>query len=149
MKTLVFSLALFVLSIVSVLAQKPAVFSQDGKAIRGYDPVAYFTDGQAVKGDSSLTYTYDGATWQFAGQDHLKAFEADPEKYMPQYGGYCAYGAAQGHKSPTQPDAWTVQDGKLYLNNSLKVRTLWDKDRPGNIQKADTNWPTLKEGGSH
>lgn len=145
MKTILLAITLFTLTFFSAFAQNVAVFSQDGKAIRGYDPVAYFTDGQPVKGDSALTYAYEGTTWQFANQAHLDAFKADPVKYMPQYGGYCAYGTSQGHKSPTQPDAWTIEDGKLYLNYNDKVKTLWSKDKPGYIEKGNTNWPALKD----
>lgn len=146
MKTTILS-ALFVtfLSVATSFAQHTNVFSVDGKAIRGYDPVAYFTDGQAVKGDSTLTYAYEGTTWQFASKEHLDAFKTDPTKYMPQYGGYCAYGTADGHKAPTQPDAWTIDNGKLYLNYNTKVRTKWNTDRPGYIEKADQNWPKLKD----
>ncbi|AQG78294.1 YHS domain-containing (seleno)protein [Spirosoma montaniterrae] len=139
------TLALLLIGVAS-FGQKPPVFSIDGKAIRGYDPVAYFTDGKPVPGDSSLSYRYQNATWYFASQQHLNAFKESPEKYVPQYGGYCAFGLSRGYKAPTEPDAWTVSDGKLYLNYNQKVRTEWDKDRAGNIQKANQNWPTIKNG---
>ncbi|WP_338869746.1 YHS domain-containing (seleno)protein [Spirosoma sp. SC4-14] len=125
-------------------AQKPAIFSTDGKAIRGYDPVAYFTDGKPVMGDSSLTYMYQDVNWVFASREHLDMFKADPAKYLPQYGGYCAFGMSRGYKASTEPDAWTITDGKLYLNYNQKVRTEWAKDQTGYIQKADQNWPEVK-----
>ncbi|MEZ0486356.1 YHS domain-containing (seleno)protein [Fibrella aquatica] len=137
-------LLLCLLTTTATVAQKPAVFAPGGNAIRGYDPVAYFTDGKPVKGDSTFSYIYDGANWLFASADHLARFKAAPSSYAPQYGGYCAYGTSRGYKAPTEPDAWTINDGKLYLNYNLKVRTEWDKDRAGYIQKADANWPNIK-----
>lgn len=145
MKTSFFTALFALLTYAATYAQQPATFSTDGKAIRGYDPVAYFTDGKAVKGDSTLTYVYDGTTWQFATAEHRDAFKADPAKYAPQYGGYCAYGASRGYKAPTQPDAWTVTDGKLYLNYNTGVRTEWDKDRKGYIEKADKHWQKIRD----
>ena len=150
MKLFIIRLAILALfSIPTAFAQKAVVFNSSGTAIRGYDPVAYFTDGKPVKGDSSLTYLYEGATWQFATPEHRDAFKADPQQYAPQYGGYCAYGTSQGHKAPTEPDAWTIVDGKLYLNYNSKVKTLWNKDQAGNIGKANTNWPTVKDSDGH
>lgn len=143
-----FRLTLFVFTLFALstaFAQKPAVFSTDGKAIRGYDPVAYFTDGKPVKGDSTLTTDYDGATWIFATAAHRDAFRADPAKYAPQYGGYCAFGTSKGYKAPTEADAFTIVNDKLYLNYNTKVRTEWNKDQPGYIQKADSNWPDVKK----
>lgn len=135
---------LFLLTTSAVYAQKPVVFSHNGKAIRGYDPVAYFTESKPVKGDSLLTYEYEGASWQFASQANLDAFKADPAKYAPQYGGYCAFGTSRGYKAPTEPDAWTIEGGKLYLNYNTKVRETWNKDRAGYIEKADKQWTEIK-----
>lgn len=146
MKTILLRLTVLILfSATAAFAQQPPVFSPDGKAIRGYDPVAYFTDGKPVLGNPSLSHTYQNATWFFADQKHLDAFKTDPEKYVPQYGGYCAFGLSRGYKAPTDADAWTISDGKLYLNYNRNVRTEWDKDRPGYIGKADKNWPQIKQ----
>lgn len=131
-------------SVLSLFAQKPAVFSPGGKALNGYDPVAYFTEGRPVRGESAYAVQWQGATWHFANAQHRDAFRADPERYAPQYGGYCAYGMSRGYKAPTEADAWTILDGKLYLNYNQKVRTEWDKDRGGYIRKADENWPQVK-----
>ncbi|GAB2583906.1 YHS domain-containing (seleno)protein [Spirosoma areae] len=150
MNMTILRLAVFVFfSMTTAFAQQSPVFAPAGKAIRGYDPVAYFADGKPVVGDSTLSSTYQGATWYFANTKNRDAFKANPDKYAPQYGGYCAYGTSQGHKAPTEADAWTINDGKLYLNYNKKVQTLWNKDRTGNIQKADTNWPTIKDKDSH
>jgi YHS domain-containing protein len=128
---------------VSVSAQKGEIFSSGQGAIRGYDPVAYFKEGKPVKGTALLTYTWKGAEWHFASEENREAFAAAPEKYAPQYGGYCAYGTAEGHKAPTEPGAWTIINGKLYLNYSKSVQETWNKDQPGYIKKADANWPTV------
>lgn len=137
-------IVLLLLAVTPVLAQKSPVFAPDGKAIRGYDPVAYFTDGKPVPGNPAISYTYEGAEWLFASEKNRDAFKAAPEKYAPQYGGYCAFGASRGYKAPTEADAWSIVDGKLYLNYNQKVRTEWNKDQPGYIKKADANWLQIK-----
>lgn len=106
-------------------------------AIRGYDPVAYFLDGKPVKGSEQFVHSWMGAKWQFASQDHLDRFKAEPVKYAPQYGGYCAYGVASGYAVKIEPDQWSVVDGKLYLNYDAEVSKKWNQDRAGFIRKAD------------
>ncbi len=114
-----------------------------GLAVHGYDPVAYFTDSKPVKGTAERSYAVDGATYLFANDENLAAFKADPAKYAPQYGGFCAYGVAQGFKPDVDPAAYKVVDGKLYLNLSPDVRSRWVKDIPGYIESANQNWKTL------
>lgn len=121
-------------------------FNTDGMAIQGYDPVAYFTEGEPVYGSPEFTHDYAGATWQFASAANRDAFAAEPERYAPQYGGYCAWAVSQGYTASTDPDAWRIEDGKLYLNYSKSVQSRWAEDIPGNISKADSNWPDLKSG---
>ena len=116
-----------------------------GVAIKGYDPVAYFTEKMPVKGNSDFEYEWSGAKWRFASARNLEMFKGNPEKYAPQYGGFCAYGVANGYLVKVDPEAWTVYEDRLYLNYSLKVREQWKQDIPGNIRKADANWPNLKE----
>jgi YHS domain-containing protein len=113
------------------------IFVTDAVAIRGYDPVAYFTESKPVKGLKEFSYEFEGATWLFASEDNRKAFQSDPGKYIPQYGGHCAYGMSRGYKAKTEPDAWTIVDGKLYLN--------WSEKQNEYIQKANTQWPTVKD----
>lgn len=122
-------------------AASPEVFAENGIAIRGTDPVAYFTKGIVEKGTNDLPLMWRGATWHFSDPLHLVAFEADPEAYAPQYGGYCAYAVSKGGIATTDPEAWTIHNDKLYLNFSLTVRGIWSEDIPGNIEKADANWP--------
>jgi YHS domain-containing protein len=114
-----------------------------GVAIEGYDPVAYFTMYKPVKGNKDHVVSWMGATWRFASADNRDLFAKDPEKYAPGYGGYCAYGVANNYLVKIDPRAWTVYEGRLYLNYSLKVREKWKKDIPGNIRRADANWPAL------
>ncbi|HEY9536347.1 MAG TPA: YHS domain-containing (seleno)protein [Kiloniellaceae bacterium] len=122
------------------------VFSEDGLAIRGYDPVAYFNDGRPVEGKDEFTYSHEGTVWRFATAANRDAFAADPARYAPQYGGYCAWAVSQGYTAPIDPDAWSIENGKLYLNYSESVQQQWAEDIPGNISKADANWPEIKSG---
>jgi YHS domain-containing protein len=105
--------------------------------------VSYFTAARPAKGSSEFQHKWRGATWYFASAENRAAFAADPEKYAPQYGGYCAYGVANGYAVSIDPAAWSVVDGKLYLNYSLGVRESWNKDIPGYIRRADGNWPEV------
>jgi YHS domain-containing protein len=120
-------------------------YQEKGIAIKGYDPVSYFTVQKAIAGDPAITFSWKGAQWQFSSIENLELFKKQPEKYAPQFGGYCAYGVSENHKSPTDPNAWTVVGEKLYLNYNLKVKELWSKDIPGRIQKADSNWISLEK----
>ena len=139
MRTLLFA-ALMAVS-AAAIAQKPEIYADRNGAIRGYDPVAYFTDKASVKGSDKFSYAWKGATWRFASAENRDLFAASPEKFAPQYGGYCAFAVAQNSLARIDPQAWNVVDGKLYLNYSLKVREAWAKDSPGYIRKADANWP--------
>src|SRR5215470_3525808 len=109
-------------------AQKSPVYAPKGVALDGYDAVAFFTKGKPVKGSSAYALQWNGAQWLFADKTDLETFQKTPEKYAPQYGGYCAYGVAQGHKATTEIDTWTIADNKLYLNYSQKVKSTWQKD---------------------
>lgn len=113
--------------------------------LSGYDPVAYFTDAKPVRGSGYHTAVHDGVTYAFANAEHQKLFEADPEKYLPAYGGYCAYGVAVGKKFVANPEVWKVQDGTLYLNLDRNIQKQWEKDVPGHIKKANSNWPDIKD----
>ena len=115
-----------------------------GNAIDGYDPVAYHTMGKPVEGSRKYTYEWMDATWRFANAAHRDLFAADPEKYAPAYGGYCAYGVSQGAKIDIDPEAWRIVDGKLYLNKNKQVQRIWLRDIPGYIELADKKWPDLK-----
>ena len=127
-------------------AEKDPVFTARGNlAIRGYDPVAYFTEGKAVKGDKDFTLGWQGADWRFASAENRDRFSEDPEKYAPQYGGYCAWAVSRNYTAPTDPDAFTLVDDKLYLNYNKRVMRQWLEDRDRNIEQADQNWPAVLE----
>jgi YHS domain-containing protein len=140
-------LAVVTLAGTHAVAAKPPVFTGlvEGVAVGGYDPVAYFTQGKPVKGSEDFTLQHEGATWRFASAENRATFEADPAKYAPQYGGYCAYAVAKGSTAKAEPDAWTIHDGKLYLNFDKSVQAIWEKDIPGYVKKADANWPDVLE----
>ena len=125
--------------------EKSGLFGYDpsGVAIRGYDTVAYFTEGAPVEGSEEFTAEWQGATWRFASAEHLDLFEADPERYAPQYGGYCAYGVAQDGLVKIEPENWTILDDKLYLNYDDDVQALWEEDVPGFIEQADAKFDAL------
>lgn len=116
-----------------------------GVAIQGYDPVAYFTDKRPVKGRSDIRSKYRGAVYHFANEAHKVTFDADPAKYAPQFGGWCAYAAALDALSPIDPNYWQIVDGRLILNHNDKAARLWREDVPGHLAKADKNWPGLVE----
>ena len=129
----------------TVPVQAGEIFSINGVAIRGYDPVAYFASHQAVKGKPEYSVRYRGAEFRFATADHRDAFKANPARYAPQYGGYCAFGVAKGQKAPIEPQAFTIIDDKLYLNYNDAVMQTWRKDVPGYVAKADRNWTRVRE----
>lgn len=125
--------------------EKSGFFGYDpsGIAIRGFDTVAYFTQGKPVEGADEYSVDWMGATWKFSSKEHLDLFNANPEKYAPQYGGYCAYGVAQNSLVKIEGDQWTIVDDKLYLNYDKKLQTKWTEDIPGYIDTADSLIDTL------
>ncbi len=139
----ILSLVLLIASCKSPEASKE-IYAPGNKAINGYDAVAFFTDAKPVMGSDRYAYEWKNVSWNFASQQNLDAFKANPEKFAPQYGGYCAYGTAEGHKAPTKPETFSVVDGKLYFNYNLDVKKAWDKDRAALIEKADTAWVRVK-----
>lgn len=120
------------------------IYATNGVAINGYDAVAYFTDHRPVKGSDKFALTYQGATFYFASAVHRDAFAKNPKHFAPQYGGFCAFGTAQGHKAPTEPQAFTIVDDKLYLNYNDQVLKTWRADTGDNIKKANANWGAVR-----
>lgn len=117
--------------------------SWTGLAIDGYDPVAYFTERKPVKGDRQFEHQYNGAKYRFASAANRDLFAKNPEKYAPQYGAFCAYAVSRNYTADTDPLAWKIVDGKLYLNYNAAAQKAWEVDVPGNIVKGDANWPGL------
>ncbi|MEM8853533.1 MAG: YHS domain-containing (seleno)protein [Pseudomonadota bacterium] len=132
----------------------PQYVNDTGFANSGYDVVAYFDMEQApvgspqpaaVPGSEAFTAEFNGATFAFANAENLAKFQADPDKYAPQFDGHCAYGVAKGGKVPGNPDLWRIVDGKLYLNITPNVVGFWEEDISGNIVTADNNWTGIEE----
>jgi YHS domain-containing protein len=123
--------------------QTTPVNAKKGVAIRGYDPVAYFEMGKPIQGKEDHGYSWRGVMWHFANEANKKLFSAAPEKYAPQFGGYCAFAASRNYVYDADPTFWKIVDGKLYLNYNAEAKAEWEKDITGNIAKGNTNWPGL------
>jgi YHS domain-containing protein len=119
-------------------------FSAEKLIIRGYDPVAYYCAGKPIKGLKDFAYHWMGGTYRFSSKENLDLFKKAPEKYAPQYGGYCAYAVSQNYTAPVDPEAWDIVNGKLYLNYSKSVQKKWREKREEYITLADKNWPEIK-----
>jgi len=143
MSKLAHFLLILVIGLFAGLAKAGAFYEKDGAALRGYDPVAYFQDGGPKPGSAAFTSTYQGSEFRFASAANRDAFAANPEKYAPQYGGYCAFGLTRGYKATTDPLSFKVVDGKLYLNYNKQVQELWNKDVAGYVKIADAKWPEV------
>lgn len=115
-----------------------------GLALRGVDPVSYFTKGAPEDGDFAITSVHNGATYRFTSEDNKALFDKNPDQYLPQYGGFCAFGTAMGVKVDGDPDLWKIVDGKLYLNLSESIQERWNKDTAGFIETADGKWTELE-----
>lgn len=120
----------------------PLNLDRDGLAVKGYDVVAYFTEGKPTEGNPAFEHKWQGATWRFASAETLEAFKANPEKYAPQYGGYCSWAVSKGKTASISPKAWTIVDGKLYLNHRLAYGKF-KRNTADAIQRADENWPNI------
>ena len=141
-----FAMSMLALSPINqVQAAEPEIFTDDATsaAVSGYDAVSYFNASGPQKGDAKFMTEWKGTKWQFSSAENLAAFQATPEKFAPQYGGYCAFAVSKGSTAPGDPLAWTVHDNKLYLNLSAGVQKMWQKDIPGNIISANANWPNV------
>jgi len=144
MKTIIKSIAALVLLSASAFAGNLVNVSGASKAaLSGYDPVAFFTDSKPVNGSPFIAEEHQGATYFFATEEHKKLFTEDPDKYVPQFGGFCAYGVSVGKLFPVDITTWQVRDGKLYLNLNGDVLKKFNADFDGNVAKADQNWPGL------
>ncbi|NKB80526.1 MAG: YHS domain protein [Nitrospirales bacterium] len=120
-------------------------YTQSTPGISGYDPVAYFTEGASQRGSGYHVADYKGVTYAFVSAETKKMFEANPEKYIPAYGGWCAYGMAVGKKFVADPEVWKIVEGKLYLNLDKGIQGKWNQDIPGHIKKGDVNWAEIKD----
>jgi YHS domain-containing protein len=121
----------------------PALDLVSGQALEGYDPVAYFNASAAERGKAEFSYQWQGAQWRFTSAANRAAFIAEPSRYAPQYGNYCAYAVSRGTTARGDPNHWAIVDGKLYVNNNRFAQQLWNENRPGIISAGDLNWPLL------
>jgi hypothetical protein len=126
-------------------AQKSEIYQTEKGAIGGFDPVAFFDEARPVAGKDELVHFWNDAQWHFSTQANLDLFKANPERYAPQYGGYCAFGMSRGYKAETDAEAWTIVDGKLYFNYNKSVQKQWLGNQRAFIEKADSNWPSVKK----
>lgn len=137
------SLVLFLAFVATPALAKDYTHNKTG--VSSYDTVAYFTEGKARRGSGWHVTEYQGVTYAFVSDENKELFLANPEKYLPAYGGWCAYGMALGKKFVTDPEAWKIVDGKLYLNLDKDIQKKWFEDIPGYIQKADANWQEVRD----
>lgn len=148
MKRRLFILALFtsVAGLAVGAAEKSLLnLNREGVALQGYDPVAYFTVQAPVKGRPEFTAEHRGAKYQFHSAKNRDLFAADPTKYEPQFGGYCAYGVSKGKLVEVDVNAWQIVEGRLLLQYSLGVRDDFNRDAAGHLKKADAQWLKLVE----
>lgn len=127
------------------LAAKPPVYTAPFSklAVEGYDLVSYFQPGGPKKGAAAFSATRDGVQYRFATAANLAAFQANPARYLPSYGGYCAWAVSQGYTAKGDPLAWRIVGGRLYLNYNAEVQARWNQDVGGHIAKANANWPKV------
>jgi YHS domain-containing protein len=140
-----FCLAFFILLPSLVTASEPEIYTQffSNLALEGYDTVAYFDQNKPVKGESKYSYKYKDAVWQFSSQENLEKFVIMPEEYVPQYGGYCAWLVANGDTAKGDPQYWSIENGRLYLNYDADIQKKWLVDKSGFIKKGDAMWPSV------
>ncbi len=147
MLRLIAIIPVLILALASIARAEPAPDINLGYfnklAMNGYDVMTYWNGGDPKKGDPDIQAAYKGATWVFISDENRAAFMADPAHFAPQYGGYCAYAASRGYTASTDPKAWKIVDGKLYLNYSKSVQSKWEQNIPGNIASGDKNWPKV------
>lgn len=139
---------LIILTSVIVIAASNIVAAAETNSVvgvGGYDLVSYQTSKKPLQGNGNYVVQHDGVNYLFSSKSNAKKFKADKEKYLPAYGGFCAYGASVGKKFIADPTVWEVVDGQLYLNLDNGIKTIWVKDIPGNIIKANNHWPKIKD----
>jgi len=138
---------LFIFSSAAVQAETEKIYTGyfNNKAGDGYDVIAYFEQAKPVEGSAKYTFEYQGADWYFSSQSNLDKFKANPTKYAPQYGGYCAWAMSNDKAAPGNPPFWTIYKEKLYLNYDQNVLDTWRADKDGFIKKADAHWASMEK----
>ena len=136
---------LFLTLSTNVLAGEDPIYTSflSNEAVGGFDVVTYFESDGPQEGKDKYSYDYLGAEWLFVSQENLEKFKQNPEKYAPQYGGYCAYAAALGSTAKGEPDQWHIHENKLYLNYDANIKDRWVRDKENYIVQGDANWPKI------
>ena len=144
MRTFLLTFVVLILSSVQAFADSPAIYTswKNNLAISGYDPVSFFS-GKPNEGKPEYSYEHQGAEWRFSTRGNLELFKTNPDAFLPQYGGYCAWALAKGKLAKGSPKHWAVEDGKLYVNFNARIKRRWDKDIIGFIEQADQRWPDI------
>ncbi|MEW6601719.1 MAG: YHS domain-containing (seleno)protein [Nitrospirota bacterium] len=141
---IIFMSVTFIWLLIGMIGTAYSAAPEEPVAIKGYDTVAYFTESKAVKGTEEFTSSWHGMTWLFQSKENRDLFAASPEKYTPQYDGWCAWAMTEYRKAVTDPEVWKIVDGKLYLNCSMSAYEKWSRDIPGHIKIADENWKKMQ-----
>lgn len=123
--------------------KRPVFFETASGAMTGFDTVSYFRDGRPVRGKPDIVVMWKGAAWHFVSQENREAFESNPRAFAPRFGGYCAFAMAHGQLSSTDPTAWKIVDGRLYLTHSPEIERVWEANMAEYIRKAEANWPDI------
>ncbi|MGI9554120.1 MAG: YHS domain-containing (seleno)protein [Thermodesulfobacteriota bacterium] len=142
-KTILFSL--IILGVLSIQAFSAQQYLYNTVGVNGYDLVSYFNAKRPVRGNGNYITEHDGVTYLFSSEQNKQTFDKNPEKYLPAYNGWCAFGVSVGKKFSADPEVWEIVDGKLYMNLDPGIKIMWREDIPGNIKKADKNWPKIKD----
>ena len=142
-KTILFSL--IILGVFSLQAFSAEQYLVNTVGVNGYDLVSYYNAKRPVRGNGNYVSEHDGVTYLFSSEKNKKTFDSSPHKYVPAYGGWCAYGVAVGKKFSADPEVFEIVDERLYLNLDTGIKKEWRKDIPGNIQKANKNWKQIKD----
>jgi YHS domain-containing protein len=148
----IITVGVFLLMITAAYSQKQQGkyfnnLNDNGVIIDGYDPVAFFTDNKPVKGDAQLQFSYEEAIYYFSSQEHLQLFKENPEKYKPQFGGWCAYAVSLGRVAPIDVNTFSIVNGRLVIQHNQRAVNGWNKDVQGNLVLADKYWPKVSERG--
>lgn len=138
-------IAAFTLLALAAQARAAVNTNDEGVALEGHDPVAFFTVGAPVPGKASISADHEGATYHFAKKANRKTFLADPQRYLPAFGGYCGFGCAKGKLLPVKIDTWQIKDDRLILYNNAKIKIQFEADIDTLITSADANWPGLEK----
>lgn len=145
MKLYTFLLTLLFLASISSSTFAANIHTNSTTGVQGYDLVSYHSESGPVRGNGHYVSEHNGVTYLFSSKKNKQAFDKNPQKYLPEYGGYCAYGVSVGKKFVGDPQVWKLVDGKLYLNLDENIQKEWEKDIPGRIAMADKEWPKIKD----